>query len=322
MALLVLASGMVAFPTAPTDAAQPPAAETVSVGWLADHANDQNLRIIDARTSVAQYQRAHMPGAVHLANDVLRGPQGGLPVQYLDVDVMSRILARAGVSNEDRVVVYADSADVLGATMVVYCLQRIGHDRAMLLDGGLADYREAHSLTQAYPQVSEAQLNGQLDRSVFITLDELNSAMQADRVKLLDTRPASDYLGNTNRWMRNGHIPGAVNLDWHHLMHAENHHRFRSKQQMQALIDQTGVTRDDAIVVYCGTSREATLVFHVLKNMLGYPDVRLYEGSWTEYCAHTELPIEREGRIVEPATALAAKSSSSESPAEEPEPCP
>jgi len=87
---------------------------------LAAHSQDPGVRILDVRTSVAEYQNGHVPGAVFLANDALRAPLNGVPVQYLELEQMAWLFARAGVSARDQVVVYADGADVLGATMIAY----------------------------------------------------------------------------------------------------------------------------------------------------------------------------------------------------------
>jgi thiosulfate/3-mercaptopyruvate sulfurtransferase len=91
--------------------------------------------------------------------------------------------------------------------------------------------------------------------------------------------------------MRNGHIPGAINVDWHQLMDPNNPHQFKSVADMQAIFDANGVKKTDNIILYCGTSREASVEFMVMRHLLGYPNVRLYEGSWTEYSAHPELPM-------------------------------
>src|SRR5690606_22896071 len=165
-------------------------------------------------------------------------------------------------------------------------------DRVAVLDGGLAAYREQWPLAQEYPDPGAGNLSPSLDESVFVTLDELKGLMEEENAFILDTRPAQDYLGNTTRWIRNGHIPGAVNMYWGKLTDADNPHAFKPAEEMRRIVEATGVEKTDDIIVYCGTSREATLVYQVMKNVLEYPNVRLYEGSWTEYAA-TDLPVER-----------------------------
>lgn len=286
----------------------------VSPQWVARHAMDSNVRILDVRTSVADYQFGHIPNAVFLANDALRIPRAGLPVQYHDPEEMAAIFRRAGVRSEDTVVIYGDADSVLGATMTAYCLNRIGHDNTAVIDGGFDAYRLQFPLTQHYPDITVGDISPSFDASVRATLDDVRRAMKNPSAFLLDTRPASDYLGNTSRWMRNGHIPGAVNLDWHQLMDSKNPHQFKPLSAMRSLIESTGVERSDDVIVYCGTSREATLVYHVMRNLLGYPNVRLYEGSWTEYSSKMDMTVERDPQgLVTGATAHLAPTTRSSS---------
>ncbi len=276
----------------------PPEAPTIgaafgiaSPDWVAARVNDPNLRILDVRPSVADYQHGHVPNAVFLANESLRAPKAGVPVQYLDPEEMACLFRRAGIDAGDTVVVYADGEDVLGATMAAYCLHRVGHRNVLVMDGGLKAYRNLHGLSQLYPELAGGNLAPAPDRSIFVTLEEVKELLNDPAVVFLDTRPAPDYLGNTSRWIRNGHIPGAVNLDWHLFMDPDNPHRFKPPAEMRALAVGAGLDPPDDIVVYCGTSREATLVYQVLRNVLGYASVRLYEGSWTEYCAKPSMPV-------------------------------
>jgi len=223
----------------------------------------------------------------------VRIPLAGLPVQYHNPEELAAIFRRAGVRSDDMVVVYGDADSILGATMTTYCLNRIGHQNTAVLDGGIEAYRSQFPLTQAYPEITMGDVSPSFDPGVRATFEDVRKAMRGKGTFILDTRPAADYLGNTTRWMRNGHIPGAVNLDWHYLMQRDNPHAFRPVDEMRTLIEATGVRKNDDVIVYCGTSREATLVFHVMGDLLGYPNVRLYEGSWTEYCSKTHMAVER-----------------------------
>jgi thiosulfate/3-mercaptopyruvate sulfurtransferase len=273
----------------------------VSPEWVAEHSGDPTVKILDVRTSVADYQYGHIPNAIFLANDALRVPLNGVPAQYLDPEDMAAVFRRSGINPDDQVVVYAEGTDVLGATMVAYGLHRIGHEDVAVMDGGLDAYGTSYPLAQAYPSVTTGSIYPNPNDSIYVTFDELRGLMNDPSVAILDTRPAPDYLGNTSRWMRNGHIPGAINLDWHSLMEPSNLHAFKPVEEMRRIIESTGILASDHVVVYCGTSREATLVFQVMKHVLGYPNVRLYEGSWTEYASKMDMPVERE-----PANRLAA----------------
>lgn len=263
-------------------------------------AGRDDVKILDVRASVSDYQHGHVPGAVHVANGVMRVPDAGIPVQYLGPEVMAQIFRRCGINTGDTVIVYADEADVLGTTMIAYCLHRIGHRNVAMMDGGIEAFRVRYALTQAYPKIKQGNITAELDESVFVTYDQVRDMMNKRNVTILDTRPTTQFLGNTPRWIRNGHIPGAVNLDWHHMTHDGNQGKFKPIDQIRKLVAATGVEKDDEVILYCGTSREATLMYHTMKHLLGYPKVRVYEGSWTEYCSIEDAPMARDGRVVTP----------------------
>lgn len=265
--------------------------QIVSPEWLAEHAGDPGLRILDVRSDVHDYLAGHVPNAVYIADSAMRAPKAGVPVQYLEPEQMADLFRRASVGDGDSVVVYSSGKDVLGATMVAYCLHRLGHHKTKVLDGGYPAYAKSQKTTQAYPECQPGDLTPKLDRSVFANLDDVLAAAKNPQAVLIDARPANAYTGAIATWMRNGHIPGAVSLDWHQMVDKDNNHQFKPVDEMRRLVERTGVKKGNDVIIYCGTSREATLLYMVMKHVLGYPKVRLYEGSWTEYCAHKKLPV-------------------------------
>lgn len=265
----------------------------VSPDWLAPRTGDANLRVIDARNNVYDYFIGHVPNAVHLADAVLRAPRGGMPTQYLDPFLTSRLLLNAGIKKEDRVVIYSDGAGVLGATMLAYVLERLGMKQVFILDGGIESWKEKNAVVKEYPKYESApNFDGIDNRSVRVSLDEVKSLVGNGKVKFVDARPTENYTGEANVWVRNGHIPGAISIPWKTLMDDKNPHKLGAFQNVRKIIETAGLTKDDDIVVYCGTSREASLEYVLLKHVLGFPKVRLYEGSWAEYATVPELPVE------------------------------
>jgi thiosulfate/3-mercaptopyruvate sulfurtransferase len=265
----------------------------VTPQWVAQHANDSNIRILDVRSEPADYFPGHVPNAVNFADNTVRGPKNGIPVQYLPNDMLAALLARAGVTNDDSVVVYSDGAAVLGATMVAYTLERIGHPRVMVMDGGWSDYKASGApVTQQYPTYQNGQLTVKNNPSISITMDEVYRSMGKPGVTIIDARPPAAYAGETKSWMRSGHIPGAINIDWHTLMDPNNLHKFKPLDQIRKIYTDKGVKGTEDIILYCGTSREASLEYAVMRHMLGFQKVRLYEGSWTEWSSNPNMPVE------------------------------
>ena len=227
----------------------------VSPDWVTAYFNESDLRIIDVRP-VHDYLAAHVPNAVHIPEAAIQSSRGSLPAQYLDPPEMAALFGRAGISADTRVVLYSSGEDVLGATVMAYGLQRIGHRNIMVMDGGVDDYRLRHPMTQIFPDGVEPQtLTGKLDNTLFITHQDVLSALGKPGVVLLDARPAHYYLGNSHQWIRNGHIPGAINFDWHQLTHHaslpafQNAHRFKPVDAMLEMVAATGITNADGLRV-------------------------------------------------------------------------
>jgi len=268
----------------------------VTPDWVAAHATDKGLRILDVRPNVYDYFVGHVPGAVHLADATLRGPADGLPAQYLEPEMMGKLLSRAGVKRTDRIVLYSDDVDVLGATMIAYILERLGFAEVMLMDGGWSAFKSSQHPSQDYPVYATTEMSIVDKQTVRATLKDIKESLHTNSVTIIDARPAKVYRGETNIWVRNGHIPGAINIEWRRLTDSSNAHKFKGLDELRKVYEEIGLDKDRDIIVYCGTSREASLEYVVLKHLLGFSRVRLYEGSWTEYSVHRELSIETGAR--------------------------
>ncbi|HEY9648354.1 MAG TPA: sulfurtransferase [Chroococcidiopsis sp.] len=275
-------------------AATPTALQFVPPTWVAEHANDANLRILDVRLNPFDYFNGHVPNAVHIADNSFRGPNGVLPVQYWQSDKLRSLFTQAGVTDDSKVLIYSDGRDVLGATMVAYLLERTGHSDVAVLDGGFAGYKAANlPVTKEFPRYAPGQFTVRDNPNVRVTLAQVRSLIGKPGVTFIDPRPPELFSGQQEVWIRNGHIPGAKNIPWPTFTAGEaNFHQLKSLDEIRQLLASRGVTPESDIIVTCSTGREATLQYNVLKHLLGYPNVRVYEGSWTEYSAQPDLPVE------------------------------
>lgn len=291
VALFVMAIAIPLMPFFPSQAAGSNSKiQFVSPVWVAQNASDKNLRILDTRTNPMDYFIGHLPNAVNIADNTLRGPDSGLPVQYLTPDKMGQLLSRAGVTDNNRVLVYSDGRDVLGATMVAYVLERLGHKDIAVLDGGYAGYKATQTVTKEFPRYSPSQLTVRDNKSIRVSLDEVKNLIGKPGVTFIDPRPEKLFQGEEKIWTRNGHIPGARNIPWPTFTEADNPHKLKSLDEIQQILAAKKIDRNSDIIVTCSTGREATLQYVVLKHLLNYPKVRIYEGSWTEY-SQTNLPV-------------------------------
>ena len=174
--------------------------------------------------------------------------------------------------------------------MMAYSLARFGHDNVMVLDGGIDKWRaEDRPLTKEFPRRGGTGFPVLVRNGYFIDMAAVRANKDRDDVVLLDARPPGTYQGQ-GPWRKPGHIPGAVNLPWKDLMTEDNRTLLRPDDEIQALLEGSGVHPDRTIICSCGTGREATNEFILLKWYLGYEDVRLYEGSFLEWSAHPDNP--------------------------------
>lgn len=270
----------------------------VSPAWVTANANDPNLRILDVRNAPLDYISGHLPGAVNIADNAFRGPNGFLPVQYWDEAKLGQIFANSGVTNNSKVLVYSEGRDVLGATMVAYLLERSGLKDIAVLDGGYAGYKASgQPVTKEFPKYTRGQFTVRDNPAIRVTLADVEKLIGKQGVVFIDPRPGDLFRGEKDIWVRNGHIPGARNIPWPTFTEAENvqealknPHKLKSLDEIKKLLAERSIKPTDDIIVTCSTGREATLQYITLKHLLGYPKVRIYEGSWTEYST-TNLPV-------------------------------
>jgi thiosulfate/3-mercaptopyruvate sulfurtransferase len=297
-----LVTCLIAIPLLPTSsfASSPKSAiQFVPPSWVAANAKDPNLRILDVRISPLDYISAHLPNAINIADNNFRGPDGFLPVQYWDQSKLESLFAKSGVTNQSRVLIYSDGRDVLGATMVAYLLERSGVKDIAVLDGGFAGYQAlGQPVTKEFPRYRVDRFTVRDNPAIRVTLADVRNLIRKPGVVFIDPRPEDLYRGEKNIWVRNGHIPGAKNIPWVTFTEGnnpqeslKNSHKLKSLDEIKKILADKKIKPSDNIIISCSTGREATLQYVVLKHLLGYPNVRVYEGSWTEYST-TDLPVE------------------------------
>ena len=296
-----LVASLILIPTVvlPSFAASPKATvQFVSPEWVAANAQDPNLRVLDVRNAPLEYIAGHLPNAVNIADTAFRGPNGVLPVQYWENSKLGEIFSKSGVSSNSKVLVYSSGNDVLGTTMVAYLLERSGVKDVYVLDGGFAGYKAAgQTVTKQFPRYSPGQFTVKDNPAIRVSLQQVEQLIGKPGVVFIDPRPPELFRGERDIWVRNGHIPGARNIPWPTFTEAnnaqenlKNPHKLKSLDEIRKLLAERGIKPSDDIIVTCSTGREASLQYLVLKHLLNYPKVRIYEGSWTEYST-TNLPV-------------------------------
>ncbi len=268
-----------------------PADRRVGPDWLQQNMTRPDIRIVDMRGDVREYWEGHLPGAVFLDSAALRWADRGVPLKLMPVSALAQLLGEMGIGRETTVIIYSE-INHYRATYFMWALDAIGHPAWALLEGGYEGWKAAgRTTTQDYPAIRpvsypapKAFLPG-----VRATLAEVRDR-NAKTTVLLDTRPAEIYSGAKGSWKRKGHIAGALNHYWADDVSATG--LWKPVEELRRAFEALGATPEKTIIVSCGQGLMASHTYITLKYVLGYPKVKLYDGSFNEWSVVDSLPVE------------------------------
>jgi thiosulfate/3-mercaptopyruvate sulfurtransferase len=270
----------------------------VDADWVEAHLNDPHVRLIEVDVNTRSYDEGHIPGAVgfnwqkELQDQVVRAP--------VDKEHLEALLSSAGVSNDTTIVLYGDNNNWFAA-WALWILKYYGHKDVRLLDGGrvkwLADKREITSDVPSYAPT--AYKVGETNSAIRIFRDQVLNTLGREGFALVDVRSPGEYSGELlapanlpqEGAQRGGHIPGAANIPWASAVSEDG--TFKSAGELEAIYGGKGITPDKDIVAYCRIGERSSHTWFVLHYLLGYENVRNYDGSWTEWGSLIGAPIEK-----------------------------
>ena len=263
--------------------------ETRELFNLIDH---PSLRIVDMRTSLSEYLKGHIPGAVYLHFENLQIPDKGIPDQAPDRICLERLLGdNLGISNPMGIILYSEKSNP-NATLLCWTLDFLGHKKVGVLNGGWEKWAsERYPVTQAYPSLLPNKFFGKVIRETAAEKKWVQDRLSAKNVVIVDARYPREYSGEEGEEVRGGHIPGAKNIFWETTLEGEEVRVWKRKEDLEKLFAESGVKKGKEIVVYCQTGKEASHLYFTLKYVLGFPHVLLYRGSWVEWSADKTLPV-------------------------------
>ena len=267
----------------------------IDTQWLMEHLNHPMVRVVEVDTSPVPYQNAHIPGAVfwNIFTDLLMPDL----TMNLEPTAIENLLSRSGISQETSVIAYG-SYPGTGA-WIFWLLKLFGHDNVHVLNGGYQKWlAESRPLSAELSSVTHTKYQANApDASLRILQTEVQASLGQSDAVLLDVRTPQEYRGEIFMMKppegseRGGHIPSAVHLE--HTLTLNEDGTFKSADELHALYSSQGVTADKAIVPYCAIGGRSAYIWFVLKYLLGYPDVRNYDGSWNEWSRLPRAPIEQ-----------------------------
>lgn len=267
----------------------------VSTQWLADRLGTDGLVVLESDEDVLLYETGHIPGAIKIDwHTELNDP---VVRDYLNDEDFAALLSSKGINRDDTVVIYGDKNN-WWAAYALWVFKLFGHEDVRLLNGGrdlwIAEGRE---ITREKPVAKAANYP-------VVSRDESSIRAFKDDVlahlgqPLLDIRSPEEYTGERTHMpnypeegaLRGGHIPGAKNVPWARAVAEDG--RFKSRDELEAIYaGEQGLSRDDNIVAYCRIGERSSHSWFVLTYLLGYPNVRNYDGSWTEWGNAVRVPI-------------------------------
>jgi thiosulfate/3-mercaptopyruvate sulfurtransferase len=272
----------------------------VTTDWLAEHLNDHDVVVAEVDENPDLYDDCHIPGAIKLHwRDDLQDP---LERDLVEKDEFERLLGSLGIGNETTLVLYGDKNNWFAAYAYWY-LKIYGHEDVRILDGGRQKWLdEKRELAAEAPQVQPASYTAkERDESIRTYRDPVRNSIGAGEHALVDVRSPQEYSGDLiappgyeqEGAQRGGHIPTAASIPWAQAVRDDG--TFKSAPELRELYGARGVTADKTVTAYCRIGERSAHTWFVLHELLGFQDVKNYDGSWTEWGNLVDVPIERGG---------------------------
>ena len=268
----------------------------VTTDWLAEHLGDEGLVVGEVDENPDLYDEGHIPGAIKLHwRDDLQDP---VERDLVEKDAFEQLMGSRGISNETTIVLYGDKNNWFAAYAYWY-LKIYGHEDVRILDGGRQKWiDESRELTTDEPQVSPASYSArERDETIRTRRDAVLQTIGRDA--LVDVRSPQEYSGELiaapgyeqEGAQRAGHIPTAQSIPWAQAVKDDG--TFKSADELRELYGAKGITPDRSVTAYCRIGERSAHTWFVLRELLGYEDVRNYDGSWTEWGNLIDVPIEK-----------------------------
>jgi thiosulfate/3-mercaptopyruvate sulfurtransferase len=274
----------------------------VSTAWLAANLGQPDLRVVDAsyylpqmkRDAKAEYAAGHIPGAVYFDIDDISDRDSPYPHMLPSPAKFASRVRQLGLGDGNRIVVYDGSGANLSAGRAWWMFRVFGHKDVAILDGGLKKWRaENRPLEDRLPPPRQRHFTARFDATLVRDIDQMRDNVAAQGEQIVDVRSAGRFKGSESEprpGLRGGHMPGAINVPYTRLIDPKNGTLLPANELVEVLED-AGVDLTKPIVTTCGSGVSACAVAFAL-HLIGHREVAVYDGSWAEWGALPDTPIE------------------------------
>ncbi len=272
----------------------------VSTQWLADHMDAPDVRIVDGswylpqagRNARAEYDLEHIPDSHFIDIDAISDPNTDLPHMLPPPEMFASRMRRLGLGDGLRVIVY-DGAGLFSAARIWWMFRAMGHDDVAVLDGGLPKWKvEGRPVTDEPPRLRERHMTARLNHTRIRNAEQVLANISSHREQVLDARSAPRFSGTMpepRTGVRGGHVPGAINLPYTDLLNADG--TMRNVDELRAIFAAKNIAMNRPVTTMCGSGVTAAILNLGLE-LAGHRQVAVYDGSWSEWGARNDLPIE------------------------------
>jgi thiosulfate/3-mercaptopyruvate sulfurtransferase len=269
----------------------------VSTDWVANHLNEPNTKLVEVDVDTNAYSEGHVPGAIgwnwtsQLQDQVRR--------DIITKGELEKLLSQSGISNDDTIILFGDNNNWFAA-YAFWLLEMYGHRNLRLMDGGRKKWLDENRQTtkDMPPTTPTTYRAGEPNQALRAKREQVLQGLGQVNRALVDVRSPAEFSGEIlappglqETAQRGGHIPGAANIPWGQAVKEDG--TFKSPEELKQLYGGKGVTPDKDVIAYCRIGERSSHSWFALKHLLDYPNVRNYDGSWTEYGSMVDVPVEK-----------------------------
>ncbi|HEV2476247.1 MAG TPA: sulfurtransferase [Candidatus Dormibacteraeota bacterium] len=270
----------------------------VGTDWIADHAKDAGLRLVEVDVDPSNYDKGHIEGAVgwNWKKDL----QDQVARDIAPKDALAELLGKSGITPDTTIVLYGDNNNWFAA-YAYWALKYYGHDKVQLVDGGRVKWeKEGRAYSTDVPGYTPTSYRFKSSPNEHIRAYRDQVLERIGKAALVDVRSPKEYSGELlapenlpqEGAQRGGHIPTAASIPWATAVNAEDG-TFKSNDELKEIYGGKGVVSNKEVIAYCRIGERSAHTWFVLHELLGYPDVKNYDGSWTEWGSSIRVPIEK-----------------------------